>query len=319
MSTKQKRQRLAFSSSWRTISCESGFCWNAWCCSGQRQQSHLERSRVPRSCDGGFSDAEGFTSSKWSLQKPLALTEPPAGSWWANCTEMTCAVRAPRAFLAKSAAISNKSTQYTRQYQYAWTEVAQQNVVTFIPRVRLGHSTPSLDHVTLYWSTTCANLQSFWSFSKCAWHACIGASTAILLQKACHVKTTAATLKQANAVPEKNLKQKKRQIQAVTQNKDQTAAIKLNAAKNKRNGDSACEARLVKRQDCLLSIHFLLLTSAKECYQASLKSRGPQTSPKDTRCRFQESSSKRHWSSDEPKMSEMPWKACRDIADPRQL
>lgn len=109
-----------------------------------------------------------------------------------------------------------------------------------------------------------------------------------------HVKTTAVTLKQANAVPEKNLKQKKRQIQAVTQNKDQTAAIKLNAAKNKRNGDSACEARLVKRQDCLLSIHFLLLTSAKECYQASLKSRGPQTSPKDTRCRFQESSSKRH-------------------------
>lgn len=136
---------------------------------------------------------------------------------------MTCAVRAPRAFLAKSAAISNTSTQCPRQYQYAWTEVAQQNVVTFIPSVRLGHSTPSLDHVTLYWSTTCANLHTF---SKCAWHACIGASTAILLQKACHVKTTAATLKQANAVPEKNLKQKKRQIQATEQTSDCCNEIK---------------------------------------------------------------------------------------------
>lgn len=58
------------------------------------------------------------------------------------------------------------------------------------------------------------------------------ASVLVLLFSRKHVKTIAATLKPANAVSEKNLKQKKRQIEAVTQNKHPTAAMELNAAKN---------------------------------------------------------------------------------------
>lgn len=80
-------------------------------------------------------------------------------------------------------------------------------------------------------------------------------------------------------LPEKNLKQKKRQIQAATRSKHPTAARKLSTARKKRNGDSACEARLAnqkKKKKTVPTFHtfFFLLPPGRECYYISLKSKG---------------------------------------------
>lgn len=69
-----------------------------------------------------------------------------------------------------------------------------------------------------------------------------------------------------------------------------------NTAKKKRNGDSACRARLANQiRDCAYSQYFLFLI-CKGMLPDLLQSRGRQTSSKDTKCRFQERSVRdTHW------------------------